>query len=116
MASERINQVARLIRLVKEEIINRGQQGISRNEFDDLVTEKTKELASILGKTYSTCSDKMCRQLGITKSVFCSELWNFFASNQPAINTALGTRIYNNRTRKDTQRSIIHLVEVLKNY
>lgn len=111
--SARLIQILLIMREVKEEICNH-YEGVNKQIFNDIVNDKIKVVANQLGITESSCSDKLSRQLGIKKSVFINELWNFFSQNYPASYTNLGYLILSKKTKKDRYTSVRDALDSIK--
>ncbi|MBN1064155.1 hypothetical protein [Clostridium botulinum] len=113
--SERLSQIGRIMREVKEEICLYEDEGVSRKEFDSIINEKVKELSKQLNTKRGSIVDKMTRQLdNIRMAEFKNELWDFFIDKAPAEKTVLGTRILQNSTRKDSKQSIKNMLTSVK--
>lgn len=115
--SERISQIGRIIREVKEEVCKYPDEGVSCSNFNLMVNEKIKLIADELNITEGTCANKVTREIGIRKKeIFKEELWDFFVDKTPAIYTKLGQRILSNRTSKDKRQNVIDMLVSIKNY
>ncbi|MBN1037057.1 hypothetical protein DWC20_16095 [Clostridium botulinum] len=116
--SGRITQIARILREVKEEIFRYPEdEGVSVEEFNWIVDQKIKKVAGDLGINSSSCTDKVTRQLDcIGKEQFKDELWDFFTDRVPAEQTKLGGRIVSNKTNKDNKKSVIAMLDSIKNH
>lgn len=113
--SERVSQIALIMREVKDEISN-YEEGLDREEFDLLIDEKIKKVSNDLQINETTCTDKITRQIGIEKKKFKDELWDFFIDKVPAHKTSLGERILSNISYKDNEKSVIDMLDSIKNH
>lgn len=114
--SARCLQIGLVMRKVKDTILEL-EEGMNREDFGLLVTQKIKEVSDELKISKPTCTVKLTREIGIsTIEKFKKELWDFFIDKDLACNTSLGNSILSNITCKDNKKSVINMLNSIKNY